>query len=318
MDQLCHRIAASMRFQPQRGVRAFGTIDPSASSIRSSFTSIRLSENSDPYALPPSPPASSVGSPRQFTDQQKSAQHRLTVRRSSDKLDQQNGYDMPSSSTPARTTSQYRRNSNDLTAAYDSNLIIHQELQNHCSPMGQDSTGVEQRKHSSLQQRENDNNIVLAHWQPESITAPNKDELVRWSPINSPVGQADFIHSPSHQLVSTNWSPKLRADPSPLCSPRIETAADLHRAFNAPEVIQRDFDGLYTTSPRPDLSAEKYPAYRTKHDYAELLLTLPVGMDNMWLPLKRPAMHNRYHGFCKGAWQARKAVRSYLWSLLIF
>ena len=91
----------------------------------------------------------------------------------------------------------------------------------------------------------------------------------------------------------------------PLCLPRIETAEDLWRASEAPEVVSKDFEGLYVTTPSP--KEEKVMlAIRTQADYQERLLTLPIGMENIWLPLKRPAMHNRYHGFCKGAWEIRK------------
>jgi hypothetical protein len=61
--------------------------------------------------------------------------------------------------------------------------------------------------------------------------------------------------------------------------------------------------------PMPDLANEKFSASLTQADYQERLSTLPKGIDNIWFPLARPALHNRYHGFCKGAWQIRKTVR---------
>lgn len=60
--------------------------------------------------------------------------------------------------------------------------------------------------------------------------------------------------------------------------------------------------------PAPDLTNEKFSASLTQADYQERLASLPKGLDNVWLPLARPALHNRYHGFCKGAWQIRRAV----------
>lgn len=62
--------------------------------------------------------------------------------------------------------------------------------------------------------------------------------------------------------------------------------------------------------PAPDLANEKFSASLTQADYQERLASLPKGLDNVWLPLTRPALHNRYHGFCKGAWQIRRAVCS--------
>jgi hypothetical protein len=98
--------------------------------------------------------------------------------------------------------------------------------------------------------------------------------------------------------------------PRPQYLSRITTSEKSQRPFEAPEVVSMDFEGMHPVSPLPDQYPEKYPAFRTQADYAELLLSLPAGMDNIWMPLKRPAMHNRYHGFCKGAWEIRKAVRS--------
>jgi len=98
--------------------------------------------------------------------------------------------------------------------------------------------------------------------------------------------------------------------PPPL--PRLETVETLQRYFEAPEVVPTDFEGKYPVTPGPDQSSEKYPAFRTQAEYTERLLSLPPGMENIWMPLQRPAMHNRYYGFCKGAWQIRKMVRSYL------
>jgi hypothetical protein len=69
--------------------------------------------------------------------------------------------------------------------------------------------------------------------------------------------------------------------------PRIETAQEHMRALEAPEVLVAPSMPL-----RPDLSSEKYPAFRTQSDFEDLLKALPVGMDNIWQPLTRPAMHN--------------------------
>lgn len=88
--------------------------------------------------------------------------------------------------------------------------------------------------------------------------------------------------------------------------------ADRKRASvgsEAPEVIKAYTDDAQALSPREDTFSEKEPSPRLVPDYNARLLSLPLGMESIWVPLTRPAMHNRYHGFCKGAWQIRKAVR---------
>jgi hypothetical protein len=95
---------------------------------------------------------------------------------------------------------------------------------------------------------------------------------------------------------------------------RIENPEDLMRALEAPEVVTKDFGVMFSMRPiassptSPAGGSDKYLAFRTQSDYAEALFSLSPGMDSVWAPLSRPAMHNRYHGFCKGAWQMRKAV----------
>jgi hypothetical protein len=107
-----------------------------------------------------------------------------------------------------------------------------------------------------------------------------------------------------------------------LKQPRSEDAATLPRidspgkateayALQSPASIASGWDVQFNEKlrPAPDLANEKFSASLTQADYQERLSTLPKGLDNIWLPLARPALHNRYHGFCKGAWQIRKTVR---------
>jgi hypothetical protein len=118
--------------------------------------------------------------------------------------------------------------------------------------------------------------------------------------------------APTSPASATSPSqPQLRAEPNPLCSSSIQFAEELRHDYEAMEAVT-DYNGMYTISPKRDKFPEKYPAGSlfTQADYAERLRTLPIGMENIWLPLKRPAMHNRYHGFCRGAWQMRRTVSS--------
>ena len=95
--------------------------------------------------------------------------------------------------------------------------------------------------------------------------------------------------------------------------PRIDSPGKASEAcpIQSPASITSGWDVQFSEKlrPMPDLANEKFSASLTQADYQERLSTLPRGSENIWLPLARPALHNRYHGFCKGAWQIRKAVR---------
>jgi hypothetical protein len=71
-----------------------------------------------------------------------------------------------------------------------------------------------------------------------------------------------------------------------------------------------EWDVQFTEKIRPtaDLMNEKISASLTQADYQERLACLSNGVEHIWLPLARPALHNMYHGFCRGAWQIRRAV----------
>ena len=98
-------------------------------------------------------------------------------------------------------------------------------------------------------------------------------------------------------------------------SSRLETAEDMSRAMYAPEVVTKEFESLLSQqsgrpSPRhmrPDQLSNVHPALRVPHSYVDMPASPEP--DNAWAPLPRPAKHNSYHGFCKGAWQIRKSVR---------
>jgi hypothetical protein len=320
MDQLCQRIMASMQY----GLHKSEAINPSDSSMRSSFASKPLSS----YDLPPSPPAS-VGSPRQPDYQRAFSQRTLTIRPPSDKVDQRGNYNAPQASPLGLISSQVNHSSSDVTAGNAPSSTAGKE-QSHQSP---DDLELEQKSQFSMQYSALGSDRGLVHLQPTSATstatsrypqdpstrvqAASEHPPQRSQQGTTSIDRVAILASGTHrqnnggslgdetQALSTS---SRTTKPHLQCLPRIETVDNLQPAFDAPEVVSADFEGMY---PMPDQS-EKYPALLTQADYAERLLFLPLGMDNIWMPLKRPAMHNRYHGFCKGAWQIRKAVRSCL------
>ena len=94
----------------------------------------------------------------------------------------------------------------------------------------------------------------------------------------------------------------------------IESADDMSRAMHAPEVVtdenrsmlmQHNARALPHGRP-PNHIATIHPALRYPYNYVGSPISPEP--DNPWLPLPRPAKHNNYHGFCKGAWQIRKSV----------
>lgn len=98
-------------------------------------------------------------------------------------------------------------------------------------------------------------------------------------------------------------------------SETIESADDMSRAMQAPEVVTNENKSMLTPSSarsfphneRPSNLATVHPALRYPYHYFDPPASPEP--DNVWLPLTRPAKHNNYHGFCKGAWQIRKSVR---------
>jgi hypothetical protein len=319
MDQLCQRIMASMQY----GLHKSEARDPSASSMQSSFASLPLSS----YDLPPSPPAS-VGSPRQPDYQRATSQRTLTIRPPSDKVDQRGSYNAPQASPLGWIRSQVNHSSSDLAAGYAPSSTAGKGQQSHQSP---DDLELERRSQFSMQYSAPGSEKGSVHLQPAGVTSTTTS---RYPQDPSTRAQAASEHPPQRSQQGTasteravilasgthrqnsggSLGDKAEAlstrsrttKPHSQCLPRIETVDDLQPDFDAPEVVSGDFEGIY---PVPDQS-EKYPAFLTQSDYAERLLSLPAGMDNIWMPLKRPAMHNRYHGFCTGAWKMRKAVRS--------
>ncbi len=83
-----------------------------------------------------------------------------------------------------------------------------------------------------------------------------------------------------------------------LPSPRAEKFKIVAAALEAPEAMRNSLDPQFREKMRPvaDLTNEKFSASLTQADYQDRLSAVPKGQENAWLPLARPAMHNRYHG----------------------
>jgi len=308
MDQLCHRITASMQFQPQHNGNIFDARSPSDSSIRSSFVSARPPDPIGIYDLPPSPPAS-MGSPRQTIYERAFPQRTLTVRSPNEPTGLVRRYNAPRESSLGWVSSQFGQDNRNPASPQ-----VGQEQQGHRRT---DDWELDRSDQSSIQNSALGSFAGSVRLHATSTTSSttsryplNFEKTLENSQKNTALSDRELVIVPERQeqpneeqesgeeVVTTVESPT--TEPLPLCHSRIETAEDLQRAFQAPEVVM---------SAESDPSSEKFLAFRTQADYEERLLSLPAGMENIWLPLSRPAMHNRYQGFCKGAWQIRKAVR---------
>ena len=95
---------------------------------------------------------------------------------------------------------------------------------------------------------------------------------------------------------------------------KVETVDDIMRANFAPEVVTKEFESLLSNKnakpslhgKRPNHLGNVHPAFRDL--YPEPAMSPSPEPDTPWSPMPRPARHNNYHGFCKGAWQIRKSV----------
>lgn len=121
--------------------------------------------------------------------------------------------------------------------------------------------------------------------------------------------------SPESSETSSISSRTRAGLPSATINFRLESIDDESRAMYAPELVTRGFESMLSqNSVRPvpysrgtTQSANVHPALRVPEDIADSPSSPEP--DHAWSPLPRPAKHNNYHGFCKGAWQTRKAVR---------
>jgi hypothetical protein len=334
MDQLCQRIMASMQFQPRSRRGSVEVASPSTPSLLSSYANlqpIEAHERSD-KSLPSLP--STTGSPSPITQPTRpnrthiAHQHSEAVFRTSQRMDS------PALSDIWELKAPYLHSSPTDNDTFVSRPILNmtQEQQpNSPNVLGLAETSRQSIGESGLAgesglehglgmsnvsvatsadiQRLQSHGPVLHQRSipPPEPKPPPVDPYVPAPDLGRHVGTIASPDVVYHTPDISPASPPTPAAPTALIS-RIETPDDLLRALEAPEVVTKDFGVMFSmrpiaTSPAsPTGTADKYLAY------AEALFSLSPGMDNIWAPLSRPAMHNRYHGFCKGAWQMRKAV----------
>ncbi|KAI7198575.1 hypothetical protein KC316_g3701 [Hortaea werneckii] len=93
------------------------------------------------------------------------------------------------------------------------------------------------------------------------------------------------------------------------------SAIEAHRALSAPEVVTQEFSPRLMHNPTY-LRQQQTPStiitnFRPQVSNTFLGSPIPITPvhEDVWHPLPRPAKINNYHGFCKGAWQTRRAVQ---------
>jgi hypothetical protein len=335
MDQLCQRIMASTQYLPQHGAYPLGAVGSSNISMQSSYTSAPVSDMIDLYDLPPSPPPS-VGSPPISNEQHASSQQASSFQVSNYELAQKKAKG-PQRSPLAYISHEVRPSSTLDPDAPRGNGQLWTEQRS--SYHNTDSLQLERTSYTSTRYTPSESDRGSTRLQPGTIHSTITSRYSHETPSRAPSTSEPPAYCPQErpiapQKLTTQYSEKetqdyekqdyggyfggdpetstIRSKPLPPApSLRIETKETKQQskcASEAPEVIP-DYTGAQTLSPRVDEFTEKFPSPRIQPDYNARLQSLPVGMDNIWTPLSRPAMHNRYHGFCKGAWQIRKVVR---------
>lgn len=318
MDQLCQRIMASMQFQPHHGINRSGTGLPSDSSIRSSFASMQLSDISERHDLPPSPPIS-IGSPCLNDEQFGVSHHTHAMRYSSDVVGQRERCFSPRVLPSAGTNSQVDQGNygpiserSQRSNLFDDDQMWHQiegtSLQGNrnssityfAQEFGRSSAnlgivGISSSKDAHYQQPLSNSGLVTRR-QPSQQT---QRASIPMEEVASPLFKSRKLKAvDSSNEMETNFS-----WPGTI-NPHLGTTKN-----EAPEVVTSSFEGLNPTYADHPQFSDKCLAQGTQVEYSERLIPLAKGIEMIWIPLQRPALHNRYHGFCKGAWQIRKAVR---------
>nr|OQO19040.1 hypothetical protein B0A51_12319 [Rachicladosporium sp. CCFEE 5018] len=151
------------------------------------------------------------------------------------------------------------------------------------------------------------------HWQimaspVQNMVSPASPPRHRQVEERRPPQETYQVSEPDDD-ISLAPSSQQTIEPRPLFTQQDEHSPHLSRAEKAPEVMKNDLEYSEKVVQRRSFEDYKIPAYLSKDDYVDRLEALRPGKESIWLPLARPAMHNRYHGFCKGAWQIRRRVQ---------
>ena len=344
MDQLCQRISASMQLETKSHRASVEAPSPSASSLLSSYANMQPSDGHERHdkSLPLIPFA--VDSPPSSILQRKPLNRTFPVRQHIAALQTS----QKSGSLPSPEIWALKANNSQGQQADDESLnyqpISHlgqEEGLGRLNDLELKGTSKDSIRDSGLgSDRGSEHLHIMKTASMAKSIEPERGGLVEISlnqhppPSMSPPEPkpATFVPTlpmadaekhengpgtPDIALHTSDASPSSSLTPIPLSAriSRIEKTEDMLRALEAPEVVvSKDFGVMFSMRPvassptSPADGSDKYLAFRTQSDYAEALFSLSPGMNNIWAPLSRPAMHNRYHGFCKGAWQMRKAV----------
>ena len=151
-----------------------------------------------------------------------------------------------------------------------------------------------------------------------------QDELAPSTRTQSITSNANTARNREQDLSSdseadqSSVTSRAASSTAPSGNSRSETAESMVRAMYAPEVVTKEYESMLSqqrTRPsvqtkRPNNLVPMHPALRLPFNHVETPTSPVPEPDSVWLPLPRPARHNNYHGFCKGAWQIRKSVRT--------
>ncbi|KAK3071088.1 hypothetical protein LTR53_009282 [Teratosphaeriaceae sp. CCFEE 6253] len=293
MDQLCQRIMASMQYQPHHFSGGADARNPSLS-VRSDSASLHPSFSEESVE----PLSASMGAPDSQTTNSQHLGPAVSIR-----------------SGPSSISGEDQLYHRDVE---DSDVERMSELSAQDSALGSEKhlELVSTISMSTLNEPRRSfvrNSPTIQQYQPDPQPGMTATGVLDIIPARSATPSGGEIGGPrtKSQDTDTSSTSSRRTTTRPSYAPRTEKLGGHIRVLDAPEVVPKEFEISSSlpqvVSPQIDRSSDKFLAYRTQADYEESLVTLPRGLDNVWTPLPRPAMHNRYHGFCRGAWQTRKA-----------
>ncbi|KAK3071870.1 hypothetical protein LTR53_007861 [Teratosphaeriaceae sp. CCFEE 6253] len=342
MDQLCQRIMASMQYQPHQFSGGADARNPSLS-VRSDSASLHPSfseESVEPFsasmggtrqpdyqrALPPLPQRTLTASARHTNDAVRESRYHAPPNLPQDWAVRQSRQTSIQSQHLGPAVS-IRSGPSSISGE---DQLYHRDVEDpdveRMSELSAQDSALGSEKHMELvstismytlnEPRRSfvRNSPTLQQYQEDPQPGMTATGVLDIVPAMSATPSGGEIGGPRTRSQDTNTSStsSRRTTTRSSYTPRTEKLGEHMRVLDAPEVVPKEFEISSSlpqvVTPQIDRTSDKFLAYRTQADYEESLVTLPRGLDNVWTPLPRPAMHNRYHGFCRGAWQTRKAV----------
>ncbi|KAK7189077.1 hypothetical protein DPSP01_010336 [Paraphaeosphaeria sporulosa] len=322
MDQLCQRIMASSQYLPQHSDHSFGAVGSSNMSMLSSAASVPLSDLVDAYNLPSSHP-SSVGSPSTLERQRAFPQRTMSF----PQPDQEVAAEQFDARIPRKSPLSFISSQIGSSNSHQPERTQAEPMRDYRNP---DEMQLQPKSYFTPKLVVSKNDRGSIRFQPAPVRSAS---TIRHSQDNSSRVSSFSEATPYQQgerTPSTEWdsaekekqkqkfggyfggdtetlSIRSKQPSSTLVPSLYRTESAEHQNYgghDAPEVVPDDSANVLLS---PEFS-EKFPSPRFEPDYNARLQRLSPGLENIWVPLTRPAMHNRYHGFCKGAWQIRKTV----------